>query len=83
VAIGVAWACSAAAVPKVAALARKVYLETLGDLAWATGSSVLAIPLAAGMAVSWGSHESGGGRSAHVPIHRHHRHERPADAAPW
>jgi Cu2+-exporting ATPase len=41
-------------VPKVAELARTVYRKMLQNLAWATGYNVLAIPLAAGVAVSWG-----------------------------
>jgi Cu2+-exporting ATPase len=41
-------------VPKVVELARTVYRKMLQNLAWATGYNVLAIPLAAGVAVSWG-----------------------------
>jgi Cu2+-exporting ATPase len=41
-------------VPKVVELARTVYRKMLQNLAWATGYNVVAIPLAAGVAVSWG-----------------------------
>jgi Cu2+-exporting ATPase len=41
-------------VPKVIALARTVYRKMIQNLAWASGYNVVAIPLAAGVAVSWG-----------------------------
>jgi P-type Cu2+ transporter len=41
-------------VPNVIALAKTVYRKMLQNLAWATGYNVIAIPLAAGVAVSWG-----------------------------
>jgi Cu2+-exporting ATPase len=41
-------------VPKVVALARTVYRKMIQNLAWATGYNLIAIPLAAGVAVSWG-----------------------------
>jgi P-type Cu2+ transporter len=41
-------------VPSVIALAKTVYRKMLQNLAWATGYNVIAIPLAAGVAVSWG-----------------------------
>jgi Cu2+-exporting ATPase len=41
-------------VPNVIALAKTVYRKMLQNLAWATGYNIIAIPLAAGVAVSWG-----------------------------
>ena len=41
-------------VPKIVTLARTVYRKLIQNLAWATGYNVIAIPLAAGVAVSWG-----------------------------
>ncbi|HSO21661.1 MAG TPA: copper-translocating P-type ATPase, partial [Chondromyces sp.] len=41
-------------VAKVIELAQAVYRKMIQNLAWATGYNVIAIPLAAGVLISWG-----------------------------